>query len=202
FRAARGARVVRRGRPTGFGARIGSGRSAKALAGGLAAVFALGGVAVAAGTGVLPGPFRGGVHARALPSAATGDSGSAVSGSRVPRGTGPDAQDRGTPGAGATRSTTGVTGGPTAAGTPTGSMSEPPATPSGSPANRQQQVVRALCRSYLEAARQGRYMDEKPLSRLQRRAGGAQRVAAFCKRVLAGAPAAGASASPRQPGGQ
>lgn len=198
FRAARGAGAVRRGRPTGLGARIGSGRPAKALAGGLVAVFAVGGVAFAAGTGALPTPFRGGVHARALPATGGGDPGKAASGSGVPRGPSTDARGRATPGSGGAGSSPGATGVPTATATPDPSVSQPPATPSEPSANRQQQVLRALCRSYVEAVRQGRDMDEKPLSRLQRRAGGQQRVAAFCRRVLAAAPAGGAG-TPQPP---
>lgn len=61
--------------------RQGSVRSARALAGGLVAVFTLGGFAVvASGLGVLPAPFRGGVHAGPLPTEtdAGGETGTAI----------------------------------------------------------------------------------------------------------------------------
>jgi hypothetical protein len=186
FRAARRGGRARRGRRL-----VMPGRSAKALAGGLAAVFAVSGVTVAAGAGVLPGPFRGGAfHAGPLTSGAAGPDEGAVGsptavpaatfpppsglspapGGDIPRGTAPRSADDG-------------------AGRGRGDPRLPhhPGVPTSSDRNHQA-VVRALCRSYTQATRYGGHADPWLVARLEREAGRKDRIAAYCRRLLTYGP--------------
>ncbi|MFF8310629.1 hypothetical protein [Streptomyces lydicus] len=156
------------------------------------AVCAIGGVAVAAGTGVLTGPFEGGDPAP----------GSSVSAARSP---GPlDTREPGAETDGTTARTPNATpGGGTSApsGTPTPGTSpgasRTPGTP-GSTAGRddrpgggkgtggrgaKKQFLLGLCRNYESGKRDG--MDRDGLRRLEKRAGGAEKVHAFCRVYLA-----------------
>jgi hypothetical protein len=141
--------------------------SSRALAGGAAAAFALGGVAVAAGTGALPGPFRARtVHAGALPA-----------------GTLP-ASDR---------TTAPPAPGPTASFVPTADPLAAAVPPP--PSDRTARALRAMCRTYEEAVRQGRDPDKKVVAQLRRAAGRKDRVPAYCLTLLAAPPVGGPSAS-------
>ncbi|MFJ4408752.1 hypothetical protein [Streptomyces sp. NPDC088910] len=165
-----------------------SGRSAKALAGGLVAVFAVSGVAVAAGTGVLPGPFRGGAF-HAGPLAAGGAGGTADGpGAAVPRTTSPPAPGTDAP-RGASPSPTGDDGGHRH-GDPRAPHHPGPYKPSD---RNHQAVLKALCRGYTQATRHGGHADPWLVARLQGEAGRKERIADYCRRVLAhgqSAPAA------------
>lgn len=152
---------------------------ARALAGGLVAAFAVGGVAVAAGAGVLPGPFRGGeaVHAGALPP----QTASAVT--SPPRVTDDPRLDAGPPTA------TVGTGPATPSATPDARTSAT-ATPSGPTpaAARKQRLLRALCRAYEEAVGQGTHLGRKHTNQLKRAAGRKDLIAAYCRTLLAAPP--------------
>ncbi|WUH94931.1 hypothetical protein OG900_35490 [Streptomyces sp. NBC_00433] len=149
-------------------------RSARALAGGLAAVFALCGVAVAAGADVLParghaahsGPPPAPVARTALPAptAAAPSAGARPSASPSP----------------APR--------PPASRPPDTAVPPPPHSRAAAPPR----AVRALCRAYAAAVRNGRTPGAKLTARLQREAGGSHRVAAYCRALLAAAPGAAA----------
>ncbi|SFE10297.1 hypothetical protein SAMN05216251_101517 [Actinacidiphila alni] len=177
FRAARRTGGARQGRRL-----VLSGRSAKVLAGGLAAVFAVGGVAVAAGTGVLPGPFRGGAfHAGPLTAGGTAgaDEGTgaptsvpATTAPPAPEGDAPrdDVPDPADDGHGHRH---GDTRGPHRFGPPQ------------APDHSRRAAVRALCRGYTEATRHGGHADPWLTARLQREAGRKDRIAAYCRRLLA-----------------
>ncbi|MGW9078648.1 hypothetical protein [Streptomyces kronopolitis] len=153
------------------------------------AACAIGGVAVAAGTGVLPTPFRGGEPQPA----------SSVSAAESP---GPlDTPEPGAQTDGTTESTPdptphGKTAGP--GDTPTPSRPGDPTPPSSSPAPGHQgnggssadpghgdkkNLLLALCQSYASGKRDG--MDRDALHRLEQKAGGAERVLAFCRAYLA-----------------
>ncbi|SHL44327.1 hypothetical protein [Actinacidiphila paucisporea] len=174
FRAAATVRSAGAARPAQGGRRRRrSLRSARALAGGLVAVFALCGVAVAAGAGVLParghvahgGPPRAPAARTAAPAPATGaPSGSPLT---VPGGTAPQAPVSRTP----------ATGAP-----------PPPHTRVAVPPH----AVKALCRVYAAAVRDGRPPAAKLTARLQREAGGSRRVAAYCNALLAATSGAAA----------
>jgi hypothetical protein len=172
FRAARRAGGARQGRRL-----VVSGRSVKVLAGGLAAVFAVSGVAVAAGTGVLPGPFRGGAfHAGPLTAGGAAGSGEGPS-------AGPETEPAATlPPAPAPSPTADGPGSP-------GHHHGDPHTPHHfgvpKPSDRTHKAaVRALCRSYTEAVRHGGHADPRLVVRLQREAGRKDRIAAYCRRLL------------------
>lgn len=175
FRAARRAGGARQGRRL-----VVSGRSAKALAGGLAAVFAVSGVAVAAGTGVLPGPFRGGAF-HAGPLAAGGTAGSADGpAAAVPQSTLPPA-----PGPDASHSAA-----PPPADDESGHHHGDPRTPhhpgTHKPSEKNHQAtVKALCRSYTAATRRGGHIDPWLIVRLQGEAGRKDRIADYCRGLLA-----------------
>jgi hypothetical protein len=165
YRAAKAAGPTRRQRAR---RRRRSRRSVRALAGGLAAVFALCGVAVAAvaaGSGVLPD--RG--HAahggpppapRTVPRAAPAPTGSAPAGAHRPAPRTPAATGR------------------------------PPAHPwtAVPPRDRPPVTARRLCRVYLAAVRDGRMPAAQLTARLQREAGSSHRIAAYCRARAAGAP--------------
>ncbi|GGX15849.1 hypothetical protein [Streptomyces noursei] len=156
------------------------------------AVCAIGGIAVAAGTGVLPTPFRGGeprpgasvsaaespsVFGSEEPAATTGETGripATPPGGRstVPgptptpdssHGTAPAPGSR-TPGAG----TSGNDGKPLPDG--------------GDGRNKKRKLLLALCKDY-EAGKRGD-MDRDTLRRLEATAGGAEKVHAFCRQYL------------------
>ncbi|ANZ16684.1 membrane protein [Streptomyces noursei ATCC 11455] len=156
------------------------------------AVCAIGGIAVAAGTGVLPTPFRGGeprpgasvsaaespsVFGSEEPAATTGETGripATPPGGRstVPgptptpdssHGTDPAPGSR-TPGAG----TSGNDGKPLPGG--------------GDGRNQKRKLLLALCKDY-EAGKRGD-MDRDTLRRLEATAGGAEKVHAFCRQYL------------------
>lgn len=181
FPAGRGAAVAERtrlGRPVRRGFAV-------ALA-----ACAIGGVAVAAGTGVLPTPFRGGEPQPA----------SSVSAAESP---GPlDTPEPGAQTDGTTESTPdptphGKTAGP--GDTPTPSRPGHPTPPGGSspgPGHQgdggtsanpghgdKKNLLLELCRSYASGKRDG--MDRDALHRLEQKAGGAERVLAFCRAYLA-----------------
>ncbi|WP_267952342.1 hypothetical protein [Streptomyces noursei] len=156
------------------------------------AVCAIGGIAVAAGTGVLPTPFRGGepqpgasVSAAETPStfetqepATTGETG------RTPA-TPPDGRPTGP---GASPSPGGSPGTVPTPGTPT------PGTGTGTPGGGgwpqqdgdgkgKKRLLLALCKDY-ETGKRGD-MDRDTLRRLESKAGGPDRVHAFCRQYLA-----------------
>ncbi|MCP3818932.1 hypothetical protein NLX86_12660 [Streptomyces sp. A3M-1-3] len=169
---ARAGRPVRWGRPLNFGL-------AAALAG-----CALGSVAVAAGTGVLPTPF--GDRARPQPAVSVSIAGT------------PDALTSPAPGTGAPSDPPPSSGDPSIAGGAT----EGPGTSSGSPEpsdgagnssrhpgdgtaredarERNRTWLLQACRDY----RSGRGLAEDRKQRLEEGAGGAHRVERFCKRLL------------------
>jgi hypothetical protein len=163
FRAAQDVRV-RRGRRR-------RARTSRALAGGLAAVFALGGVTVAVGAGVLPvrgGPFHAGPQS-------AGTTGTAQVPSRAaPRAALPPAPGRDAPG---------TTGGATVAA-PAVTRTPSPRPRAGTPRDRQQPAVRGLCRAYLAVVLQGGRPAAQLTARLRREAGGTQGVAAYCRALL------------------
>jgi hypothetical protein len=147
-------------------------RSVRALAGGLAAVFALCcGVAVAAGTGHLPARGHA-AHGGPPPAPAA-------------RTTSPAPAPEHTDAApGGTHLPTARTPGPGPSAT-----EEPPAQAEAAPPrDRSPAALRSLCRAYLAAVRDGRTPAAQPTSRLQREAGGSRRVAAYCRALLSAAP--------------
>jgi hypothetical protein len=172
FRAARRAGGARQGRRL-----VVSGRSVKVLAGGLAAVFVVSGVAVAAGTGVLPGPFRGGAfHAGPLTAGGAAGSGEGPS-------AGPETVLSATPPPGPAPSPT--ADGPGSPGHHHGDPRTPHHFGVPKPSDRtHKSAVRALCRSYTEAVRHGGHADPWLVVRLQREAGRKDRIAAYCRRLL------------------
>ncbi|MFC4031383.1 hypothetical protein ACFO3J_07825 [Streptomyces polygonati] len=144
---------------------------ARALAGGLAAVCALGVVTIAAGAGALPGPFRAGGVQHAGPSAP-------VTGERSPS-PGPDRTHESAPDGGRGPRTP-LSGAPA------------PSVPSGAP------DPRALCQRYAHALLPGGRPDAALTDRLRRVAGGRDRVTAYCRRFQGGhpAPTAGSRVGP------
>ncbi|MFI1155967.1 hypothetical protein [Streptomyces sioyaensis] len=151
------------------------------------AACAIGGVAVAAGTGVLPTPFRGGEPEPA----------SSVSAAETP---GPlDTREPGAQTDGTTESTPDPTSSGQAAGpgTPAPGSSPGATTPGGTPGTGHQgnggtggnghgdkkNLLLALCQSYDSGKRDG--MDRDALHRLEQKAGGADKVLAFCRAYLA-----------------
>ncbi|WP_405840983.1 hypothetical protein OG528_23225 [Streptomyces platensis] len=169
------------------------------------AACAIGGVAVGAGTGVLPSPFRG----------AEPDPASSVSAAKSP---GP--LDTRQPGA-QTDGTTGHTPDPTPGGKSTG-PTDTPAPGSSSGATKQpgrgtpgggtgrderpghkstglpgsgdrKNVLLAVCQAYESGKRDG--MDRDTLRRLERKAGGADKVHLFCRTYLARYQDGGSSGS-------
>ncbi|BDM72665.1 hypothetical protein HEK616_61520 [Streptomyces nigrescens] len=156
------------------------------------AACAIGGVAVAAGAGVLPGPFRGGGGP---------EPGSSASSAETP---GPVATTE--PGEAQTDGTTGSTPDATHGGTSTApsDTATPGASPgatgvpgSGTPGRHGDQggkkgdpgrgakkkLLLTLCQEY-ESGNRDR-MDRETRQRLERRAGGAEKVHAFCRAYLA-----------------
>lgn len=159
-------------------------RSTKALMGGMAAVFVLGGVAIAAQTGNLPF-HSGGATAGPVPSTTTATASSG-------------------PGA-VTRHPSGTLGPAQATGSahPTRPASQPssqPATTSATNADPAAKEVKGLCAKYVDAADHGQSLDSHSQARLEQVAGGKSEVDAYCARLL-GTPA-GHGKSPDPPAPQ
>ncbi|MET8328189.1 hypothetical protein [Streptomyces sp. NPDC005181] len=135
-------------------------RSVRAMVAGLVAVAALGGVAVAAGSGAMPGPFGEGGHDRphpALPaSSEPATSGGSHGGTPTPR---------------ADRTQQGPTGTPA-----TGRASSHPG---------QAQDDTARCRAYHQVQESGKAVDATAFRRLASAAGGASAVPGYCDGLLA-----------------
>ncbi|MFG1806725.1 hypothetical protein [Streptomyces sp. NPDC049040] len=168
-RPARGRRARRRRRPAG---------SARVLAGGLAAVFAICGVAVAAGSGMLP-PRGHTAHSAAPPDLAARTAAPAPTG--APTDTArpaPIAPDRATPPPPAATATATATGAP---------PPRPGHTRAAGPRALKPAAVRALCRVYAAAVRKGRAPAPQLTARLQWEAGGRQRITAYCHALLSAA---------------
>lgn len=170
------------------------------------AACAIGGVAVAAGTGVLPTPFRGGGSA---PEPA-----SSVSAAKTP---GPlDTREPGAQTDGTTAQTPDPTSGgrttapggtPTPGSSPGATQGPGTATPGGGAGHgnngggkgkpghggKKQQLLLNLCQDY-EAGKRGQ-MDRDTLRRLEAKAGGADKVHAFCRAYLAHYQTGGGSGS-------
>ncbi|MDX3236400.1 hypothetical protein PV392_12045 [Streptomyces sp. ME03-5709C] len=168
---------------------------ARWVAGGLAAVFALGGVAFAAQSGTLPNPF----HApRTGPRpVSTGSAGSAAP--VAPTSPAPPAATTTAP------TTTAPTSTPPS-GLVTGrSSGAPPTTPGPRtvPPGLTEAERRGLCQAYAKAAGRGEAMDAARQSVLERAAGGKTSVAPYCERVLgSGAPAKSRVPAPPTEGGR
>ncbi|GAA3166033.1 MULTISPECIES: hypothetical protein [Streptomyces] len=152
------------------------------------AACALGGVAVAAGTGVLPSPFRPGPDPASGVSTdvSPGTLESPDPGTTAPGSPGPTAGQKPTddPTTSPTPDASHSTTAPPSAGATRGPGRGVPGVPgngkNGSAERRA--VVLALCRDY-EAGRRGD-MDRETLQRLERAAGGPAKVHAFCRRYL------------------
>jgi hypothetical protein len=126
----------------------------RAVIAGVAAVFAVSGVAIAAQTGALPSPFRTATHA--------------------PRPQHPSA-------APASRTTAPGTNGPRTA--PPSSHPSHPA-PSTPPAKPAAPGLKGLCQAHTKPARHGKPLDAHSRARLERAAGGPSHVAAYCAHLL------------------
>ncbi|MFB6705002.1 hypothetical protein ACFCW6_09840 [Streptomyces sp. NPDC056333] len=141
-------------------------RSVRAVVAGLTAVVALGGVAMAAGSGTMPGPFGEGGHDRPRPAHP------ANSAPAEPGGT-----HRGTP----TPRSDSTQQGPTDA----------PATGRASRHPDQAQDDVALCRAYRHVQGSGKASDATAFDRLASAAGGASAVPDYCDDLLAAPPSKG-----------
>ncbi len=147
----------------GVRTRVHMARPAKVLAGGLAAVLAVAGAAIAAQQGVLPRPFAPGHRTSAPPA-----SGPAVRPS--PSASTASARER-TP-------TGGVPGpGTTSTPPPSARSSSHPAGHGGAPAVP---GLKGLCVAYVEASRHGKPLDAPSLARLATAAGGKDKVDGYC----------------------
>jgi hypothetical protein len=137
-------------------------RPTKVLVGGIAAVSVLSGVALAATTGTLPGPFHTG--------------GGTPTESRSASATSPSAGQPTTTGAGR------PTPAPSAT-TPTrsGQASTHPPTPGGSAVA--EPSLKGLCASYLRASQRGAHLDSTAQRRLDAAAGSSADVASYCARL-------------------
>lgn len=170
FREARSATSGGHGRRRARRAR--SARRTRAALGGLAAAFALGGVAVAAQTVSFPGPFHPGTAGPRPVSPAP---------SSAPAG----------PGGGTRTASPRGPHGTTV--TPTAPLTTPPV-PSRGPhasvpplAAPTDAGLKGLCRTYVKAAEHHKSVNASTLARLERAAGDAAAVPAYCAR-LTGAP--------------
>ncbi|WSA75458.1 hypothetical protein OG930_07550 [Streptomyces sp. NBC_01799] len=141
-------------------------RSVRAVLAGLTAAVALGGVAVAAGSGAMPGPFGAGDHDRPHP-APPANSESAT----------PGGSHGSTPTPRADRTQQGPTDTPA-----TGPASSHPA---------QAQDDTALCRAYRQVQDSGKAADATAFDRLASAAGGASAVPDYCDGLLAAQPSKG-----------
>ncbi|SHN37653.1 hypothetical protein [Actinacidiphila paucisporea] len=129
-------------------------RGAKAMIGGAAALFALGGVAIAAQTGALPRPFHSGTSAPVTGKATTAPA-TPSNRQSIPKATG--ATRRPAP------------------------FSPPPVThPQHTTGAPEVPGLKGLCESHLKAAQRGRSLDSPSLSRLEEAAGSAAGVDAYC----------------------
>ncbi|MBY8879790.1 hypothetical protein [Actinacidiphila acidipaludis] len=139
-------------------------RSLKALAGGVAAVFVLSGVAIAAETGTLTHPFHsgGGTPARTRSASPSGT----VTGSASP------SHDR----------PAGTTGAPTHTTPGSSPSATPPSSPSPLPG------VKGLCQSYAKASQHGHNLDSTAQRRLAAAAGGPAKIPAFCAQFTPAPP--------------
>ncbi|SHM36283.1 hypothetical protein [Streptomyces yunnanensis] len=156
------------------------------------AVCAIGGIAVAAGTGVLPTPFRGGeprpgasvsaaespsIFGSEEPAATTGETG------RIPA-TPPGGQSTvpgPTPTPDSSHGTAPAPGGRTPGAGTSGNDGQP-LPDGGDGQNKKRKLLQALCKDY-EAGKRGD-MDRDTLRRLEATAGGAEKVHAFCRQYL------------------
>jgi len=151
-------------------------RSVKVLVAGAVAAFALGGVAIAAQTGALPGPF--GPH-RPGPSASVVPTTGGASG--APGTTGSSGGGRTSPGASGTPS-----GASPRVGRPSTAGPGHPHDPAG---------TKGLCAVYVKAAAKGKAVGSAAEARLARAAGGTGRIGSYCAGLL-GADSAAGHASP------
>ncbi|MGW3734486.1 hypothetical protein [Streptomyces sp. NPDC005148] len=133
-------------------------RSIRAVVAGLAAVMALGGVAMAAGSGTMPGPFGDGGHDRPHPAHPANGEPATPGGSRGS-----------TPTPGAERTQQGATG---------RASSHPD----------QAQDDMALCRAYRHVQDSGKATDATAFDRLASAAGGASAVPDYCDGLLVAQP--------------
>ncbi|MGW3686009.1 hypothetical protein [Streptomyces sp. NPDC005125] len=148
-------------------------RSVRAVVAGLTAAVALGGVAVAAGSGAMPGPFGEGGHDRPHPAPPANSEPATPGGSH-----------RGTPTPRADRTQQGPTD-----------------TPAGGPASShpgQAQDVTALCRAYRQVQDSGKAADATAFDRLASAAGGASAVPDYCDGLLAAQPSKGNGTGKRE----
>jgi hypothetical protein len=163
FRAAQAAR------PRGVAARLRphTTRSARALAGGVAAVVALSGVAIAAQAGALPHPFRSGNSPHPRPPASTTTTGHA---SPAPHRPGQD-----------------PAGGGHGRSAPPSPAHTPPTAHLPGSASGKDPGVKGLCEAHDQAVAQGRQMESSGAARLAAAAGGTAKVDAYCAALLGGA---------------
>ncbi|MEU9111808.1 hypothetical protein AB0D04_08470 [Streptomyces sp. NPDC048483] len=152
------------------------------------AVCAISGVAVAAGTGVLPSPFQGGAPEPGASVSAAESPGTFAS--REP-GIETDGATTRSPGASRGPGTTRPTEKPTGGGNPHGTKSPGTGGKNGNgkgdtgqtrpdKAGRKKLVL-ALCRGYVSGT-----LDADTRRRLERAAGGAEKVQSFCRKYLVG----------------
>ncbi|MGD3106775.1 hypothetical protein [Streptomyces sp. YGL11-2] len=191
--------TLRGARATGAGERT---RLARPFRRGFAvalAVCAIGGIAVAAGTGVLPTPFRGGEPEPGA-SVSAAESPSPLDGGQPTQGGGETSR---TPGAtpGDRTATPGST--PTPGGSP--GSSRGPAVPSTGgilggvlgddgkdlPGGDKKKLLLGICADY-ESGKRGD-IDRDTLKRLESKAGGPDKVHAFCRQYLAQGQSGGGS---------
>lgn len=162
FRQAQAERSVRRRRRT---------VPVKALVSGAAAVFALGGVAVAAQQGRLTDPFPGGSGA---PHHST-DPGGSSGGRPSPSGPG---SGHAVPGASGTVSPSPTLPG----GLPAGTLRTPPSGVPTAPGAHGATGLKGLCETYLKPGTGG-HLSERSMARLVQAAGGSARVGTYCRGV-------------------
>jgi hypothetical protein len=155
------------------------GRPVRLALAAVVAVGAVGGVAMAAGTGILPTPFAPERPGPAASVSADGTSGAPLS-PASPQGTAGTSPGPGAPsgGAGASRGGSGEAAGPdgrTGTNSPSGSGA-----PTGASGNRWKDAT-AACRDL----RAGKDLDSARRRALENLAGGSSRVSGYCKAVLA-----------------
>ncbi|MFD3452725.1 hypothetical protein ACFWVC_11110 [Streptomyces sp. NPDC058691] len=138
-------------------------RRLKAVIGGAAAVFVLGGVAIAAQTGtLLPGPLPSGPGTPTrVPSATASGVGTATAHPHATSGSAPA----------------------TASPRTSRRTSPAPTHPGGAPVTPPAAALKGLCESYVKAAAHGKSLESSSKARLERVAGGKGEVAAYCARL-------------------